>query len=323
MRHPFANGSFHVTDDLKALSHMLKILSLVLSEKARLRLKWMDAFRECGSAARVCRHFSIPPRTFWRWKRRYDPWGLKSLEDRSRKPKRSPRKTPWDIERRVLDMKRAHPRWGKEKAALALRREGIVLSGKTVWRIWKRHALVVRYRTRKRKPPKPRVDWAQVRLPGDLVQVDTKHVSLHGRRLFQYTAIDAVSRWRHAEIHQEQDMATSVRFLDEVIRLAPFRLAMVQSDNGHEFGRAVTAFLRKRGIRHVFSHKARPVENGRVERSHRTDEEEFWSVGGHGATISELRGSFTRYIAMYNAERPHWALGGRTPMEALAAYSLD
>lgn len=318
----FVPGSFHVVSDLTALSHMLKIMNRTLSEKARVRLKWMDAFRECGNAAQVCRHFSIPLRTFWRWKRRYDPWDLKSLEDRSRKPKRSPRKTPWDAERTVLELKRAHPRWGASKLALLLRRRGGErLSTMTVWRILKRHGLSIRYRTRKRKPPKPRVDWTQVRLPGDLMEVDTKYVSLHGRRLFQYTAIDVVSRWRHAEVHPELDMATSIQFLERAFSLAPFRPALIQTDNGHEFGRAVTAWLRESGVRHVFSRKARPVENGHVERSHRTDEEEFWSVGGHGPTVEDLRQDFAAYIAMYNNERPHWALGGKTPTEALAAYS--
>lgn len=319
----FVPGSFHIVNDLTALNHMLKVMSRTVSEEARLRLKWMDAFRECGNAAQVCRHFSIPLRTFWRWKKKYDPWDLASLEDRKRGPRRAPKRTPREIEQRILALKRAHPRWGKEKLSLLLRKKGVSVSGATVWRILKRHSLSVRYKTRKRKSPKPRVDWAHIRLPGDLIEVDTKYVSLNGRRLFQYTAIDVISRWRHAEVHPEQDMATCIRFLERALSSAPFKIVLVQTDNGHEFGKAVTAFLRTRNIRHVFSHKARPVENGHVERSHRTDEEEFWSVGGHGVTVEDLRRNFAAYLAMYNNERPHWGLGGKTPVEALATYSLN
>lgn len=312
---------FHINRDLAPLVRMIKLMSRTLSATARIRLAWMDAYRECENAAKVCRHFSIPLRTFWRWKRRYDPFDLASLESRKRGPRKAPRRTPWDAERRVLALNREHPQWGRAKLALLLAREGITVSARTCGRILARHGRSVRYRTRKRKAPKPRVNLAEVRLPGDLLQVDTKYVSLGGRRMFQYTAVDAVSRWRHAEIHAAQDGDTTVAFLTSLKAAAPFALKVIQTDNGHEFQRKMDAWCKRYGVRHVFTHKARPTENGRVERSHRTDEQEFWSAGGHGTTVLELRTNFARYMTMYNNERPHWALGGRTPMQALADYS--
>lgn len=314
-------GSFHINRDLAPLVRMIKIMSRTLSEQARVRLAWMDAYRECENAAQVARHFSIPLRTFWRWRKRYDPFDLATLEERRRGPRTAPRRTPWDAERRVLALKQEHPRWGREKLALLLAKEGIVVSARTCGRILSRHGRSVRYRTRKRKAPRPRVNVAEMRLPGDLLEVDTKYVSLGSRRLFQYTAVDVVSRWRHAEIHPALDGATSCAFLDAVRAAAPFRVAAIQTDNGKEFGRAVSRRLASVGIRHFFTHKARPTENGRVERSHRTDEEEFWSLGPAAATVAELRSSFAAYMVMYNAKRPHWALGGRTPIEALGDYS--
>lgn len=80
---------------------------------------------------------------------------------------------------------------------------------------------------------------------------------------------------------------------------------MVQSDNGKEFGKVVTKWLKEHQIKHVFSHKARPTENAYVERSHRTDEEEFYSMGGYGTTLTEFRQNFSKYITMYNELRPH------------------
>lgn len=319
----FDLSSFHLVNDLAPLVHMIKVMSLRLSDKARMRLQWMDAYRECGNAAQVCRHFSIPLRTFWRWQKRYDPWEVKSLEEKSRRPRHSPKKTHILLERRVLAIKAEHPRWGKEKIALVLKREGTVLSGKTVWKILKRHERIIRYRTRKRRAPKPRVDWASVRRPGDLVEVDTKYVSHHGRRMYQYTAIDVVSRIRHAEIHPVLDMATTIQFLGAVRTQTSFPITIIQTDNGHEFGKSVSRWCTDHGIRHVFSHKARPIENGHVERSHRIDEEEFWSIGAKGATLNDLRIHFAAYMDMYNTKRPHWGLGGKTPAEALASYSLS
>ena len=299
---------------------MIKAFSLKLSVKAKQRLAWMDEYRDCNNASLVCRRFGISECTFWRWKKRYDPWDLKSLESLSRRPKRSPRRTNIEIERKVLDTKRAHPRWGKEKIAFVLCREGVKISGKTVWKILHRHQLTVRYHTRKRRTPKPRVNWAKVHSPGDLVQMDTKYVSLHGRRLYQYTLVDVVSRWRHAEIHLSSDMVTTIKFLTEAKQACPVRFQVVQTDNGHEFGKQVSAWLRNHGMNHVFSHKGRPVENAYVERSHRTDEEEFYSVGGNGLTLREFKENFTKYMTMYNTERPHWGLNGQTPMQALNDY---
>lgn len=318
-------GSFHVNRDLAPLVHMIRTMSRTLSPEARQRLSWMDAYRECGNAAKVCRHFSIPLRTFWRWKKRYDPWDLGSLESRRRGPRRPPQRTPRDVELEVLSLRRKHPQWGRAKLAILLARELGERSPaeRTVGRILTRHALSVRYRTRKRKPPKPRFNKADARLPGDLVEVDTKYVSLNRRRMYQYTAIDAVSRWRHAEIHPALDGETTVAFLASLKEAAPFAMRVIQTDNGKEFQKKMDSWCKRNGIRHVFTHKARPVENGRVERSHRTDEQEFWSEGGHGTTVTELRDHFSRYMAIYNTERPHWALGGRTPMQALADYSLN
>lgn len=282
----------HINGDLVPLMSMIKAFSLQLSADARQRLSWMDMYRECGNVTQVARQFGIPLRTFWRWKRRYDPWDLTSLESRKRGPKRSPRKTESAMERAVLALKSAHPRWGKEKLAFVLHGQGVTISASTVYRICRRHRLSLPYRTRKRRAPKPRVNMAHVHVPGDLIQIDTKYVSFHGRRMYQYTAIDVVSRWRYATIYGQLDGETTTRFLMELTTVSPMTIRMVQTDNGHEFSRTVTAWLTAHRMKHVFSHKARPIENAYVERSHRTDEEEFYSIGGHGATIAELREQF-------------------------------
>ena len=306
--------------DLAPLVHMIKIMSQKLSDKAKQRLQWMDSYRNCENASQVCRHFSIPRRTFWRWKKKYNPWDLTSLEDRSRKPLSSPRKTPWGIEKQILSLKKIHPRWGKEKIALVMKRKNIDISGKTCWKILDRHRLMVRYKTRKRKPLKPRVNIAKLHTPNTLLQLDTKYVSLYGRQYFQYTIIDVVSKVRHADIYRNLDMKTTIAFLEQTI--PQMRTKIIQTDNGKEFGKEVSKWLIQKGIRHVFSHKSRPQENAYVERSHRTDEEEFYSSEPLGTNLQELRINFARYLEMYNTERPHWGLGGKTPMEALNHYLL-
>lgn len=316
-------SSFHITTDLAPLFRMLKVMSVVLSPKARLRLAWMDEYRRTPNAAEVCRRFGIPLRTFWYWESRYDPWDLRSLEERSRKPHQSPRRIPRATERALLTLKQEHPRWGVAKLPLVLARRGIVISPMTCWRILKRHARIVPYRTRKHRAPKPRINWAEIRLPGDLLQLDVKYGrDGGGHRVYQYTVIEVITKWRHLEVHRHANMRTTIQFLTTVLRVAPCAVRCIQTDNGPEFGQSVTAWLRSQNIRHVFSHKHRPQENAYVERSHRTDEEEFWSQGSHGVTFADLRAELETYLRMYNEERPHWGLQGKTPAEALASYSL-
>lgn len=317
-------GSFNIGHDLVPLVHMIKAFSLKLSTKARQRLSWMDFYRECGNARQVCRHFSISERTFWFWKKRYDPWDLMSLEDKSKRPNKSPKQTSWNIEKRVLDIKRQHPRWGMAKISLYLKNsQDLEISSMTCWRICKRHSLIVKYRTRKRRAPKPRVNWANVSLPGDLLEMDVKYVRLGNRKVYQYTLIDVITRWRYAQIYHFANMNNTIKFIQEAKAKTDIEFKMVQTDNGSEFGKKVSKYLQQNKIRHVFAHKARPVENGHVERSHRTDEEEFYSLGGYGTTIQELRQNLAEYMEMYNTKRPHWGLKGLTPIQALQNYSLN
>jgi transposase-like protein len=87
---------------------------------------------------------------------------------------------------------------------------------------------------------------AAIHTPGDLIQIDTKYVSLHGQRMYQYTAIDVISRWKYANIYGHIDGQTTRLFLIELTTISTVSIRMVQTDNGREFGRAVTAWLRAR-----------------------------------------------------------------------------
>ena len=315
-------GTFHIEYDLSGLGRMIRAFSLKLSKEARIRLSWMDYYRFHPNAALVARHFGIPARTFWFWRRRYDPFDLTTLESASRKPHTSPRKTePW-IEMAILDLKREHPRWGREKLQLLLQEQGLKVSSRTISRILGRHHVkpIITYRTR--KPPKPRVKRKDVRLPGDLLELDTKYIR-HGLRwLFQYTLIDVVTRFRHVELYPSLNMETTIAFLQRSLDVLPFSAKIIQTDNGKEFGKDVTSWIHKQGIKQVYTRKSRPVENSHVERSHRTDEVEFYQSGNMGRTFEEIRSNLASYLLIYNYKRPHWGLDGKTPQQAVESYSL-
>lgn len=112
-------------------------LGVELSKPARQRLKWFDYYNAHDRNARLtCRYFGISPQTFYRWKRRYNPDHLQSLEDRSRRPKHL-RQHTWSVElaQAVLRLRERYPRWGKDKLVILLREEGWQVSTSMVGRI--------------------------------------------------------------------------------------------------------------------------------------------------------------------------------------------
>ena len=100
-----------------------------ISRPAKARLKWMDHYAAHQNAALTCRYFGISRQTFYRWKRRYNSRDLTRLEDRSHRPRRR-RQPTWsrELALAVLHLREQYPRWGKDKLAVLLHREGWVVS---------------------------------------------------------------------------------------------------------------------------------------------------------------------------------------------------
>src|SRR4030043_1004195 len=87
-----------------------------ISKEAARRLRWMDHYAEHGNARLTCRYFGISAPTFYRWKNRYDPYDLTTLEEVCRRPHRVRQsRTPGAIESRVLQLRERYPRWGGGK----------------------------------------------------------------------------------------------------------------------------------------------------------------------------------------------------------------
>ena len=224
-----------------------------LSKQARQRLKWMDYYREHdGNARLTCRHFDISPQTFYRWKRRYNPRHLESLEDRPQRPKhlRQPTWSP-GLAKAVLRLREQYPRWGKDKLVVLLHKESWQVSTSMVGRILKRlkerwvlrEPLPNSVSVRKHHYPRPyavrKPKGYPVAYPGDLVGVDTLDVRpVPGVVFKHFTARDVVSRWDVLEAHRKAT-ATAAHFLDTLQQRLPFPLRALQVDGGSEFPGAV------------------------------------------------------------------------------------
>ena len=142
------------------------------------------------------------------------------------------------------------------------------------------------------------------------------------RRLYQFTAIDDCTRIRVLKIYDACNQLTAMRFIDEVLRRLPFRVLVVQTDNGAEFQSEFHWHLERLDIRHVYIRPRTPRLNGKVERSHRVDDQEFYQrldQDGIRDDIHLFNEKLREWEDYYNYHRPHGALDGQTPYERLLA----
>ncbi|MFY9782976.1 MAG: integrase core domain-containing protein, partial [Acidimicrobiales bacterium] len=139
------------------------------------------------------------------------------------------------------------------------------------------------------------------------------------KRHYQYTAIDDCTRVRVLRIYPKNDQKTAIQFLDYLLERLPFKVEVIQTDNGAEFQGSFHYHVLDKGIGHVYIKPATPRLNGKVERSHRIDNEEFYRqlegvvIDDAGLFNDKLR----EWEDFYNFNRPHGGLGGQTPYERL------
>jgi len=300
------------------------------SEKARLRMKWFEHYQHHGENARLtCRYFGISPQTFYRWKKRYDPRHLQSLENRSRRPKHV-RQATWSsgLAEEVLKLREQYPRWGKDKLVVLMHRHGCEVSTSMVGRILKRlkdrgvlrEPLPNRVRVGRHHYPRPygirKPKGYLVREPGDLVEVDTLDVRpVPGIVWKHFTARDLVSRWDVLEVHRTATATVAAHFLDTLADRLPFPLKALQVDGGSEFQAQFESECHRRGILLFILPPRSPKLNGHVERAQRTHTEEFYEVEDFPFDIPGANQSLRNWEQIYNTIRPHQALGYLTPQE--------
>jgi putative transposase len=301
----------------------------VLSHAARRRHRWFQYWETHNqNVSLTCRYFGISRQTFYYWKPRYETQGPRGLEDRSCRPRRVKQRT-WSLVlvARVKALREQYPRWGKDKLAVLLWREGIACSVSMVGRILAhlRHtrqliepvyqAVKVRKR-RQHARRKPREYTA--RQPGDIVQVDTLDVRpIPGTILKQFTARDMVSRWDVLEVYSRATATTASRFLERLLERMPFAVRAIQVDGGSEFMAEFEASCQQHAIQLFVLPPRSPKLNGHVERAQRTHTEEFWEVTEGGWTVAELQPELRAWETVYNTVRPHQSLHYRTPAEFL------
>ena len=281
-----------------------------------------------GNVAMTCRYYGITRQTFYCWKRRYDELGCEGLKDRSRRPKTSPNATHVDVVGKILYLRQSY-HFGPSKISMYLKRyHDVAISPSGVWRILKRLDLNRLPASQRYKRLDKRYLRYEKQLPGHQVQIDVKFIApLKGgpaRKHYQFTAIDDCTRLRVLRIYPRLNQKTAIQFADYVLERLPFQVQQIQTDNGPEFGSVFHYHVLDKGVGHRYIKPRTPRLNGKVERSHRIDAEEFYRLLD-GTVIDDAKvfnNKLREWEDFYNFHRPHGGLGGQTPYERLRHKTL-
>lgn len=297
-----------------------------MSEQEILRLqKWrLGVLRHeeevTHNVAKTCRYYGIGRTAYYEWLKRYQAEGEEGLRDKSRRPHNSPMATPVEIVAKVVYLRQTY-HFGPLRIKMYLERyHEISVNKSSIWKILKRlnmNLLPISQRYKKHTERWKRYEKPQ---PGHSIQVDVKfleRIKDTRQRYYQFTAIDDCTRLRILRIYEKNNQLTAIQFVDYVLSKLPFHTETIQTDNGSEFQAQFHWNILDKGIKHVYIRSRTPRLNGKVERSHRIDEEEFYRML-KGIVIDDAKlfnEKLQEWENFYNFERPHSALDGQTPYE--------
>ena len=300
-------------------------------DEVRQRLNLMKLASKLGvglACERMGKHRSF----YYYWRKRYLKKGWRGLKNESCHPKRMPRLTEEKKVRAVVRW-RKKTNYGKERLHDLLKERGVILPVSTIGKILDRAGLLCKRRVFKTQ--KKHLRCYNLIYPGQRVQMDLKFVPSEkcpfGKRFYQYTVTDECTRMRYLAWHDSIWTQNVVQTLKEASEYFAFKLDTVQTDNGIEFTFDYTAqltaklreakehpldaYCRKKQMRHQLIPPGQKELNGKVERSHRTDEEEFYRNLGRVKSLEELREKGKKWMEFYNFKRRHSGINKKTPGE--------
>jgi len=285
-------------------------------------------YKEHVKIAVIARKYRTSRTTVYRWLKRFNCQGNSGLLDQSHKPKSPHPKAlkPPTTQAIIRLRKRTH--YGPKRLKFYLLKKGILVSEHAIYKTLLRYGLSNRYRHKKKR----NLRSYRIPYPGHTVQMDTKYLDTKPgfpNRLYQYTATDCFTRLRVIRIYDELSAQNTVRFLEEVLQRLPFKVSTVRTDNGVEFtygpfkvDHPLTCACARLNIRHHLNRPAHPESNGRVERSHRTDDEEFYNLNPV-KNPHAWKYRISNWERFYNHYRPHQALNNLSPYQYWLKYHKE
>jgi transposase InsO family protein len=271
-----------------------------------LRLKWYAlAEREKRTVKEVCRTFGIPKKMYYKWYRYDHGYGSNDYMPKKEHPAT---KLTRDLQSWIAERKRK-TNYGPEKMAIEVKRVfALTVSSTIIYRLYLRKKLI-------RKPQKhnpwyePLKEKLLITRAGEGVQIDVKYVWRDGKRHYQFSVFDPYTELYFFLVFPTKESKNAVAALVAAESYFGFGILSVQTDNGSEFRGEFHAYCDAKNLPHYFIPKKSPWWNGKVERVHRTMDEEYY--------LNPLRQWKTpeEWLEYYNTERIHLSINGKTPRE--------
>ncbi len=264
----------------------------ILTQEARRRQGVVNLAMRKGKSF-AARMYGVSLSSVKRWCKRYDgTW--QSLKEKSHRPNNHPNRHT-EAEERVIKkaFKEEYLRYGWDGTYDAAVKMGYKRTFSGMVYAAKRMGLGSEL-AEKKAPRTNLKRYPEIMYPGEKVQIDVKEVpyaclrgalKYSGKHLYQWTAIDECTRVRFVYGFEEHTPENTVKFLKMLIKVFPFKIKTIQTDNGTEFTykfisetekSPMDKFLEKLGIKHVLIPPRTPWHNGKVERSHRNDQRYFY-----------------------------------------------
>ena len=304
-----------------------------IAQEARRR-QGIVTYAEKHGKSKAARQYGVSLSSVKRWAKRYDgTW--QSLCERSHRPHSHPKQhTPEEETAIRAAFSKAYLRYGWDGVYAELREaHGYTRSFGGMYHAAARMGLG--WGKKRKRPSRKARRYPELTKPGEKVQIDVKEVPYHclkgaarrdGKHLYQWTAIDECTRLRFVYGYEEHTPENSVDFLGRLLKAFPFPIQTVQTDNGTEFtyrfisDKELCPFeetLAARGIVHKLIPPRTPWHNGKVERSHRSDQHYFYDWEKF-SDVQELNRKLSAHLSWYN-NRPMRSLGWHTPLQRLAS----
>ncbi len=302
-----------------------------VTQKARYRQAIIQ-YADKHGVTKAANRYDVNRQYIYRWKKRYDGT-LQSLSDRSHRPYYHPNQHTVEELQLISNMRRRNPHAGLVVFWVKLRQRGYSRSITGLYRVLRKQGEMAV------KPPNPKYipkPYEQMYFPGQRVQIDVKFVpsvclvgDAADKKFYQYTAIDEYSRFRYLEAFEEHSTYSSAIFLEHLLKAFPFPIKCVQTDNGTEFTkrllpaerRTPTLFetrLKQCGIEHKLIRPYTPRHNGKVERSHRKDNEYFYATHSF-FSFEDFKKQLAVHSRKYN-RFPMRPLGWKAPIDFVNAF---
>lgn len=290
------------------------------------------SYRRTLNAVQTARELGISRWTVYRWVKKatsisqyHKTYTFQGLRRKSTRPKRVHRTLTGEEQSAIMSLrKKKHYTAEKVKYLLHLS-----ASARTIHRSIKQKGLTNKYGNH-RRPHYQQTTHMHLKNTTTIgkLQMDVKYITPELSGLpytcFEYAVVDIYSRYKEAVILNHLDQDGSILALMEIRKRLPFTPDFIQTDNGLEFQGRFHSYCEESGLTHHLIHKSTPNENAVIERTFRTDEEEFFFMMERAPhDYDELRSWFADWLYEYNYVRPHLGIQLKTPIEIIKLLQMS